>query len=109
LLDIPHLKDDTPRIIADPSFIAGRRRAMNRRQFLIGLIGASTASAAIAETAKAASLPEAAGAFSDTAALSRTDAEYSILMRAMVRRGMFPAPGRKWRRKPRIGRRYHRR
>lgn len=82
---------------------------MHRRQFLIGLVGASTASAAIVEATKAASLPQAAGALSDAAPLPETDAEYSILMRAMVRRGMFPAPGRKWRRKPRIGRRYHRR
>ena len=82
---------------------------MNRRQFLMGLVGASTASAAIIETAMATPLPETAGTLPDLAALSETDAEYSILMRAMVRRGMFPAPGHKWRRKPRIGRRYYRR
>ncbi|MGE7470156.1 hypothetical protein ACQKLX_12000 [Bosea sp. NPDC003192] len=82
---------------------------MNRRQFLMGLIGASAASVALVEAARAAALSEAAEAFPNPAALSETDAEYSILMRAMVRRGMFPAPGRKWRRKPRIGRRYYRR
>lgn len=82
---------------------------MNRRQFLIGFVGASAASAAAIETARAAPLQEAADAFANPAALSETDAEYSILMRMMVRRGMFPAPGRKWRRKPRIGRRNYRR
>lgn len=82
---------------------------MNRRQFLMGLVGASTASATIVKTAMATPLPATVGALPDLAALSGTDAEYSILMRAMVRRGMFPAPGRKWRRKPRIGRRYYRR
>ena len=82
---------------------------MNRRHFLMGLVGASAASVASAKTAMAAPLPEATTALPDLAALSDTDAEYSILMRAMVRRGMFPAPGRKWRRRPRIGRRYYRR
>lgn len=82
---------------------------MNRRQFLMGLIGTSTASAALVEVAQAAARPEIAGSLPNPAALAGTDAEYSILMRAMVRRGMFPAPGRKWRHKPRIGRRYYRR
>lgn len=69
---------------------------MNRRQLLMGLVGLSAAAAATAE---------AAGTIPNAAALSETDAEYSILMRAMVRRGMFPAPGRKWRHRPRLGRR----
>lgn len=48
---------------------------MNRRQFLMGLAGASTASAAIVETAVATPLPGTAGTLPDLAALSETDAE----------------------------------
>lgn len=63
---------------------------MNRRPFLMGLVGVSTAAAATAELAQAASLPEADDIIPNSSALSETDAEYSILMRAMVRRGIVP-------------------
>lgn len=82
---------------------------MNRRQFLMGLVGAPAIAAATVELAQAAALPEAAGTVPNSGAMSVTDADYSILMRAMVRRGTFPTPGRKWRHKPRIGRRHYRR
>ncbi|RDJ22504.1 hypothetical protein DWF00_02700 [Bosea caraganae] len=88
---------------------------MDRRQFLMGLVGVSAAVAAtvtVNETAQAFELPDLKGALPDTAAVAGTDAEYSFLIGRMTHRrragGWWRhrvAAARRWGRRGRPGRR----
>lgn len=82
---------------------------MDRRQFLMGLVGVSAAvaaTAAVSETAQAFELPEMKGALPNAAAVAETEAEYSFLIGRMTHRRRA---GWWWRRRVAAARRWGRR